>query len=42
MAIARRLLVDGFALGYATAGTTPELKGPLDELKARSPGCMAT
>jgi len=26
------LLADGFALGYATAGDTPELKGPLDEL----------
>jgi NAD(P)-dependent dehydrogenase (short-subunit alcohol dehydrogenase family) len=32
LAIATRLLADGFALGYATAGDTPELKGPLDEL----------
>jgi NAD(P)-dependent dehydrogenase (short-subunit alcohol dehydrogenase family) len=33
LAIARRLLEDGYALGYATAGNTPELKGPYDELK---------
>jgi len=33
LAIATRLLADGFALGYATAGDTPELKGPLDELR---------
>ena len=32
LAIATRLLADGFALGYATAGETPELEGPLDEL----------
>ena len=32
LAIATRLLADGYALGYATAGGTPELKGPLDEL----------
>ena len=32
LAIATRLLADGYALGYATAAGTPEFKGPLDEL----------
>jgi NAD(P)-dependent dehydrogenase (short-subunit alcohol dehydrogenase family) len=32
LAIARRLLADGFALGYATA---PALEGPLDELEGQ-------
>ena len=34
LAIAQRLLADGYALGYATADDDPEHAGPYDELKA--------
>ena len=34
LAIARRFLADGYALGYATAGDDAEHTGPLDELRA--------
>jgi NAD(P)-dependent dehydrogenase (short-subunit alcohol dehydrogenase family) len=33
LAIAQRLLADGFALGYATAGNDEAAKAPLDELR---------
>lgn len=35
LAIAERLLADGYALGYATAGDDDEHLGPLGELRAR-------
>jgi len=35
LAIAHRLLDDGFALGYATQGDDDRHKGPLDELRAK-------
>lgn len=35
LAIAERLLADGYALGYATAGDDDKHKGPYDELKQR-------
>jgi glucose 1-dehydrogenase len=35
LAIATRLLEDGYALGYATAGEAADLEGPLDELRAQ-------
>ena len=35
LAIAQRLLADGYALGYATAGDDEEHKGPHDELVAQ-------
>jgi NAD(P)-dependent dehydrogenase (short-subunit alcohol dehydrogenase family) len=34
LAIARRLLADGYAVGYATAGGDEEHEGPLEELRA--------
>jgi len=34
LAIAQRLLADGYALGYATAGDDAEFADPLDELRA--------
>ena len=34
LAVARRLLADGYALGYATAGADDSHKGPYDELRA--------
>jgi NAD(P)-dependent dehydrogenase (short-subunit alcohol dehydrogenase family) len=33
LAIAQRLLTDGYALGYATAGQDDKHKGPLDQLR---------
>src|SRR5436309_1398270 len=53
LAIAHRLLDDGFALGYATQGDDDRHKGPLDELRAKgdvawghgnpvAPGVIAT
>jgi NAD(P)-dependent dehydrogenase (short-subunit alcohol dehydrogenase family) len=33
LAIAMRLLADGFALGYATAGEAEPFKGPIDDLR---------
>jgi NAD(P)-dependent dehydrogenase (short-subunit alcohol dehydrogenase family) len=35
LAIAQRLLADGFALGYATQSDDDEYKGPLEDLKQR-------
>ncbi len=35
LAIARRLLQDGFALAYATAGDDDRHRGPLDELREK-------
>ena len=35
LAIAERLLADGYALGYATAGKDESYKAPLDELRVR-------
>jgi glucose 1-dehydrogenase len=35
LAIAQRLLADGFALGYATAGGDEQYKGPFDEFRVR-------
>lgn len=35
LAIAERLLADGWALGYATAGTDEQHEGPLEELRGR-------
>jgi NAD(P)-dependent dehydrogenase (short-subunit alcohol dehydrogenase family) len=33
LAIAQRLLADGYSLGYATAGDDDEYKGPLDDMR---------
>src|SRR5712691_5720347 len=35
LAIAQRLLADGFALGYATAAGDEQYKGPFDEFRVR-------
>jgi NAD(P)-dependent dehydrogenase (short-subunit alcohol dehydrogenase family) len=35
LAIAERLLADGYALGYATAGDDDQHKGPYDDLRGR-------
>src|SRR5438067_12770539 len=35
LAIAQRLLTDGYALGYATAGKDESYKGPYDELRVQ-------
>lgn len=35
LAIAERLLADGYALGYATAGDDDQHKGPYDDLRAQ-------
>jgi len=35
LAIAQRLLADGYALGYATAGNDEKYKGPYDELRVQ-------
>src|SRR5207237_6480866 len=36
LAIAQRLLADGYALGYATAGKDESYKAPYDELRVRN------
>ena len=35
LAIAQRLMADGFSLGYATAGDGADYRGPYDELRVR-------
>src|SRR5437763_4888132 len=35
LAIAQRLLADGYALGYATSGKDEKHKGPYDELRVQ-------